>query len=204
MFWVSAELVDAINEALAVWQAYTGQWTLKFELSATTDKEVNVPKQIISLQSVKYAGAELVLTSLYDLDFGAPGWGSTAAGTPSEWYPLGISKFGVHPTPAAVGQVFTLVGVTEAPMLKNDGDFIDIGDEELTILLDYARHVLAFKEGPGELDATMGALTRMVEAAALKNARFRKSTFYKNYMGKVKEETQRAPHSMGRDLGARR
>lgn len=199
-FWVEAEKKDAINEAIKIWQAYTGYWTDEFTFTPGTSNWLDVPTQIVSAQRVQAGSSELPLTSLFELDYGSPGWEGNS-GTPSEWSPAGLTLLILKDAPSS-GTV-TITGIKEAPELEGDGDFIDIGDEELEKLLGYAHHILSFKEGAPELEATKGERDQIVQAAGLRNARFRKSTFYKSYMGKLQDEEQRRMNASEAALGAR-
>ena len=193
IFWVHQEKVDAINEGLKIWQALTGEWTTSFEIPVTSGHYYNVPRQVASVSRMLYNTTVLEDTSLWELDYGTPGWEGTD-GTPAEWAPHGVNEVVVYPAPTS--GVLTFEGISEPIAVHLDGDFVDIGDEELTKILHYAHHYLTFKEGPSEAAATEGDLKGLMAAAALKNGRLLASEFYKDYMGIAKDEGQR-PLSMG-------
>lgn len=54
VFWTDPELKDALNEAISVWQALTGEWTIQKNIPAISDSPsfYPVPKEIVSLTRV--------------------------------------------------------------------------------------------------------------------------------------------------------
>jgi hypothetical protein len=166
---------------MRVWQALTGEWVI------TTSTIVCTGAHFYDVPSTEYApyrvshsfdGAPLTLTSIEELDLGFPGWDSTSTGTPLYWAPVGATGIAVHPAP--LGGTISLESFQDTPVLVNAGDFIQVGDEELQKLLTYAHHYLTFKEGIAEIEATGGALTDLIEAAARRNAALRATNFYRS------------------------
>lgn len=53
-FWTEPELKDALNEAISVWQALTGEWTTRVRILAKSNSPsfYPVPKNIVSLTRV--------------------------------------------------------------------------------------------------------------------------------------------------------
>jgi hypothetical protein len=191
-FWSDAEKADAFNEALCVWQALTGDFTRAFTIpvlpaSGADVPFVNVPRQISSVQRVLYGTTPLQLISLHELDNGYIGWQYTT-GTPLYWTPVGLNVVALYPAPTS--GTLTFEGLTEGIRLISDGDFVNLGDEELTRLLDYARFYAAFKEGTGEFTAASPALKRLMEAAALRNSRLKKTNTYRRAMGIHRDEEE--------------
>jgi hypothetical protein len=199
-FWTQDEKVMAINEALRIWQALTGEWRAEFAFDALGGNYVNVPQQIVSVDRVLYNGTPLSLTSIWELDKGTPGWEGTA-GTPLEWAPFGLNQVALYPGPAS-GSI-KLEGVAELLPLTGLAEYIDIGDEELTKLLGYAQHYLAFKEGLPESKATEEDFVAFMEAAVLKNGRLVGSELYRRFMGESRDENQRPLESGQPVVGVR-
>lgn len=127
--------------------------------------------------------------SLFELDMGFPGW-RESYGVPLYWAPDGLDWVALYPAPR--GGAIWLEGYKEPPVLFKDDDFIDLGDEELTRILDYAHWYLSFKEGPSEaLENTEILMQNTLEAGALRNSRIRRSALYREYMGEHRDEHQR-------------
>lgn len=75
------------------------------------------------------------------------------------------------PTPAA--EQLTLLLVQNAPLPVNDADPIQLGDEVVDAILDYAQHTASFKWGAKEVSDTMPLFKNMIALAAERNAKVR-------------------------------
>lgn len=187
-FWYEDEFQYAINEAISVFQALTGFWTVSFPLSLVSGQSLyEVPKQVVSLRRVTFAGTPLTQTSLPELDLSVSSW-EGAAGTPEYWAPAGLNLFAVYPVS---GGTVVLEGLSDAPWLNSDGDFIDLGDDDLNALLEYGHHYLTFKEGGQEFKSSNTSFQSFMSQAAEKNGRLRATTFYRKWMGLDHEAEQR-------------
>jgi hypothetical protein len=201
VFWVEQEKLDAINEALRVWQCLVGQFEQLFKQSASpaqTNSFFPVPRQFASITRVLYNGNQLTLLSLNELDNGYPDWVNTQ-GTPLYWAPVGASNIALYPYP--VGGELTFYGYRDLLKL-GPMDYIIIGNEELTRVLEYAEHYLSFKEGMTEMQASSDALDKMAAAAAYKNGRIKQTEYFKHYAGLDRENTQR-PMAAEQGVGIR-
>lgn len=184
VFWPTAQLTDAINHAIRVWQALTGEWSIHSSTVTCTgahfyDEHITGQDWAFFRITHSLDGRVLQMLSLEDLDLGFPGWDSSSTtGDPLYWAPLGSTRFAVHPAPTT--GTFTLESYQSPPALVAGGDFIQIGDEELQKLIAYAHHYLTFKEGIAEMEATKGALEDLIEAAARRNAFIRFTNFYRS------------------------
>jgi hypothetical protein len=188
-FWYPAdEFQWAINEAISVWQALTGFWTTSFPLSLTIGTGIyDLPKQITSVRRVTFSGTPLNQISTPELDLGFGDWES-ATGTPEFWAPEGINLIAIYPTDNVT---VVVEGTADAPWLNTDADFIDIGDDDLNAILEYAHHYLTFKEGGQEFKASMADLTSFTEQGADRNGRLRAAVFYRKYQGLDRESEER-------------
>jgi hypothetical protein len=65
-FWKGEEVVDALNEGIAFWQALTGEWTTRVSIEARSPSPsfYPVPKQIVSLTRVGIASEAEALNPL--------------------------------------------------------------------------------------------------------------------------------------------
>lgn len=203
VFWSSNERKNALNEGIRLWGVLTGQWGRKFQILTVAGQIFyDVPKQIVSIQRMKYDGVTLFQSSLAELDFGVSNWQQAATGTPQLWTPIGQDKFAIYP-PAAAGHVLNLEGIALSPALTSGGDFIDIGDEELDKILDYAHAYLAFKEGSSEFKEGLPLIAGFMEGAIERNQRLLGSALFKRFLGLAKDMEQRAMRSPEKEAGAR-
>lgn len=188
VYWVYAERTQALNETMRLWQAMTGAWPTSFTLGVNSGEFAYVvPKQIASVQRVLYNGSPLTLISLQELDLGYPGW-ETTSGTPQYWTPLGVELIAVYPVPTT--GTLTLQGLQEDVAFANASAVAKLGQEEETRILGYALHYLSFKEGVPELESSKGGFKDFIEAAGLRNARFRASAPYLQFMGVARDQKE--------------
>ncbi len=177
-YWAEQEYLYAINEALRFWQALTGDLTATIYVgSANLDGAwLEVPRQLIGVNRVSVAGRPLAQEELGSIDYSRPNW-ETSTGTPKLWIPDGTTRIGIFPRPSTP-VVFLLEGPAEANNL-GVGDFVNLGNEELTDILDYCLHYLSIKEGSPEMDSTMSGMKQLVLAGAERNQQLRKTNLFK-------------------------
>jgi hypothetical protein len=122
-------------------------------------------------------------------------WGrqGSASGTPDYWAPLGIDKFVVYPKASTTQYVGVQYYSADPRLNLDDTAYIDLGDEELLRILDYAQWALAFKEGLQEAIVNVQPLKEMfLTAARLRNQRLRNTAPYRDYMGPSRDEAEPA------------
>jgi hypothetical protein len=117
------------------------------------------------------------MASLDSMDAGRHGWdgqlttsGGNVPNTIKQWMPAGINRIAVWPVDAAGGTTLDFDGVVVTPTLTDDSDFIDIGSEELGVILKYALHILSFKQGTEAFSKTQGFLQEFHQAAIERNS----------------------------------
>lgn len=189
-FWTDVEANNAINEALKVWNGLTGFWKTLDTIDTTPlNFEYAVPATITFGMRVRFNGKALTQTSLNEMDSARPNWQSQTTatpGVPSEpkvWMPISLSTIAIWPADAVGGGVLAFDGVATTPVLKADGDYIAIGADELNVLVGYALHAAAFKEGGERFEATMKYLKDFLEAASIENDQLLKSSMFRKFMG---------------------
>lgn len=202
-FWSNEEANRAINEALAIWQALTGERVVTItQTIASNVNLVNVVQtatqgRVLSPLRVNVytSVGEGVVTnepsmrelSVEEMDAGFYGWrteGVTATTQrPSYWAPVGVDKFFVYPRSEA-SALLRVLGYEDATPLSADTDYIDVDEGHLQKLLGMAQAILAFKQGVVEGTENASALkTLFLTAAHERNKELLKTSLYKNYMG---------------------
>lgn len=200
VFWPNQDLVFAINEAINLWQSFTGDWTLKGTLVVPGSNPINVPKDLTSVTRVLYNGTPLTLMSMTEMDRGIPGW-IDDVGTPLYWISNGINQILLSPFPTSGSIV--IEGFSKGPILRQDVDYINIGDEELTRMLEYAEHYLAFKEGMPELKNKSEGYTNWIMAMVARNGQLADSSIYRYAMGMMRDMQQNPTSSDNPRAGVR-
>lgn len=198
VFWTDEEARLAINETLRDWNLLTGRWRGTVTLS-TLAPVAGVPVVEYALGSALTYGMRvkqgtnpaLIPTSIFELDYGRPTWraetvisGGDVPTVPTLWAPRSLQVIAIWPATNTTGVNDLFVdGVAVTPILLQDGDFIDIGEEVVDVLSDYAVHLLAFKEGGPRWRATMPTLTEFLQAAAEENGLLKRSQQYRRMAG---------------------
>lgn len=191
-FWQPRERLRAINEALDVWQLLTGDYINSATVTAVSNSDVvsfaTTDLVVIPLRvKASSTGPALVEGNIHDFDTGVYGWRSDSTGTPTEWFPLGVESFVVHPKPTT-NTPLTVLCVSDNYHLS-DGDTVNMGDEELARILDYAQWYLSFKEGiPEGMENSSPLRDLFLLAARKRNSRLRRSALYREFMGQQSGE----------------
>jgi hypothetical protein len=68
--------------------------------------------------------------------------------------------------------------IRNAPVPSAEGDFIQVGRENLGAILDLAQHLAAFKQGGAEFTESAHLYQNFMEAAGIYNERLRSTSFY--------------------------
>lgn len=218
-FWTNFELGLALNEALSVWQLLVGEFSTQSQLStsalgdevedlyypatgtsdmvvvestATAPLPLSVWRVGTDVQTHTtgslYAFSKLTPVSLPELDHGKPGWRTGTAAAAEYWAPCGLNKIIFSPRPNSYVRLDYYRG---DQLLVEEGDYVQLGDEELNRILDYAVWQLNVKSGTQEaFNNTKALREQMLKAAGLRNSKLRGSQLYKDVMGADRGETQ--------------
>jgi hypothetical protein len=192
VFWTDEEARLALNEALRDWNLMTGRWQRRLTLSTGAGTvEYALGATLIYGSRVKVGTTPLVSTSILELDLGRPTWRqeTTASGgsvptTPILWAPISLQRIAIWPATALLGVNNLLVdGVANTPVLIEEFDKIDLGEELHDPLLDYALHVAAFKEGGPRWQATLEYFTAFLQLAAQENGMLKANKAFRRFAG---------------------
>lgn len=202
LFWdQDTEIVKYLNEALRTWNLMTGQWKGQ-QLMLTVLGQTLYSTTLLKVMRVSLNDLALDQTSLFGLDQGHPGW-QADTGVPVCWFPVGLTQIGLYPKDSVGNRSLKLEGLTVAPVLSADADYLDLGDWQVQPLLDAVQHLASFKQGGDEFKATMPLMQNFVTAAGIQNAKFKESGMYRRYMGADAEEQQK-PIYKGASGGGKR
>lgn len=116
-------------------------------------------------------GVPAYIDSLSELDQAAPGWVAALAGTP-QFIAVDQNILAVSPITDNANPMLTLDITPKFPVPALT-DFLQLGKENLDVILDYAEHLAHFKEGTSEITTAMPLYKNMVSLAAMQNDRLR-------------------------------
>lgn len=192
-FWSADQARRAINEGLRIYNLITGMYRESTSVPLVPDDpHVYVGGSLVKGTRVRILGRTLTLTSISALDRLVPNWqgvntasGGTTPTTPVYWCPVGLTEIQIYPKidPTLLGTMATIDGVRSTPLLVNPGDYLNMGDEEISALLGYALHVLAFAKGYDALQRTRPHWLAFIKTCALRNATFAGSSLYRKMIG---------------------
>lgn len=196
-YWTAEEARLALNEGLSFWNLLTGTWKRRVTLDAdpANDPFMALPSTLVFGARVAYQSQPLASGSLHDLLRGRPGaWTETTASggdvptVPKVWAPVSLSLIFIWPRPAVfTAAAITVDGIATTPVLTYEPDAVDLEDGVVGVLLDYALHVLAFKEG-ARFAATTPLMQAFLAHAAEQNDQLTRSAAYRQYMGLARKD----------------
>jgi len=132
---------------------------------------VHLARMATSVMRLTINAVPVEIVSLYELDQFSTEWQDTED-QPGLAAMAGLNLMALAPVPDAIYGVSADV-LRNAPIPTADGDFIQIGREELDAILGYAQHLASFKMAGEEWKATMPGYERFLKLAMLKNERLR-------------------------------
>lgn len=150
-------------------------------------------------------GVDNIIDDLWALDVARPTWQTTQQ-QPDTIATAGRNIVAVANIPDGVYSV-TLDVVRNSVVPVNDGSFIQVGNEVLDCIIDYAEHVAAFKMQGPEWKATNRAMDNMVRLAGQYNEKLQASALFKSILwptqGRYKEkQPRRMPEPEGQGVQA--
>ena len=129
-------------------------------------------------------GVQVFTNALNSLDAFLPNWQNDANGPPVDAALASWNMFVVHPAPDSNGPYSVALDVVQnAPVPVLPGDFIQVGREELDVIVDYCVHLADFKEGGGEFLNTTGYYDNMLRLAGVYNERLHAAVDFEDAMG---------------------
>lgn len=188
-FWTATEANDSINEALLWWNLLTGFWKTSATVPTVANHhEVDLPDSLVFGARVTYLGAPVAPTSIRGISLTRSSWEgeliTSGGGVPTSikrWWPLGLTRIGIWPATAAPVNI-VVHGVAATPLLTADGQFLDLGEEELAPLLGEALHICSFKVGGAVLQSTLPLHKAFLVAAGDRNSLLKASQFFRKLL----------------------
>jgi hypothetical protein len=112
--------------------------------------------------------------SVFDMDAFLGSW-QAVPGPPRFAGFAGHTLLALGPNPNGIyGVTMDLAGNIPVPL--SDGDYLQVGQEDLAYVLDYGQHLASFKMGGAEFDGSMKLLKNFYAGAVVRNARLKGTT----------------------------
>jgi len=182
-FWAQPELTAIINEGLRTWSCLTGQWKQKVLLTTVPLNPYYVlPAAITFGMHVEWNGKPLVQASIHSWDEGDYLW-ENKPGRPTEWAPVDLRVIAIRkPDPIGFNSL-SIDGVSAAPILINQTDYIDMSEDDYTAYLGYLQYLAAFKEGGMEHENSLILYQGFIKQASIRNEKLLSSALFRRVMG---------------------
>jgi hypothetical protein len=190
--WTPDEERLAINEALRFWNLLTGRWRRRAAQNTSIGTvEYILPSTMTYGMRIVVNGIPLTISSVTELDLSRPTWRSETVASGGDvpttsiiWAPISLQRIAIWPAMnSVVVNGFVADGVSATPVLTEDGDFIDLGEEFLDLLLNYVLHLLAFKTGGPTWAATLPFYRAFLTAAAEENGVIKANQKFRRWAG---------------------
>jgi hypothetical protein len=190
-WWTQADARDAFNEGLYTYNLLTGRWKRRETLPTVSNQYLYTTSASMTFrQRLTFNNLPVDPATREGLNNGRFRWRSettTSGGDvptrPIIWAPISLNTFYIWPADAAGSNTLTLDGVAATPTLVEDGDTIDLGEEALNVLLDYALHVLTFSRGDTLFSATQDLFKQFLLACAEENSQIKSTQIFRRFMG---------------------
>lgn len=194
-YWTVTDANRAINQALRVWNSLVGFWRTTVTVSALSgDHTVALPGTLLYRTRVALAdGTPIPIVSRFELNRVQPNWryefvnsGGSIPSLITVCAPIGLYTLRVWPAAAPLSLVnipLTVNGIAATPVLTADGQYVDLGDEDLGPLLDECLHIVSFKHGGERFAKTLPLHRRFLKAAGERNTLLLASKAFRRYAG---------------------
>ncbi|HXC61981.1 MAG TPA: hypothetical protein VNV63_04855, partial [Nitrospiria bacterium] len=136
---------------------------------------IALAKQFTSILTGYINGVQVFPQSVHALSAFRSSWQDEAPNTPDSIGVMSWNLIALVPLPISSAISIMLDMVQNAPVPVADGDFIQIGREDLDALLDMAQHLLAFKQGGQEFMETVPLYQSAVTQAKLRNSKIKEN-----------------------------
>ena len=135
-------------------------------------------------------GSNLWTNSLFDEDAYNNSWQNQPHGPPQRLAFVGRNLIATVPYPDQAYAI-ALDLVRNIPVPASDGAFLQIGNEKVNTILNYAQHVASLKMGGAEFQATMPYYQDFLKAAVLDNNRLNASAFLRKLLDQPAQNQER-------------
>jgi len=148
-----------------------------------------------ALIAARLAGSPIDVESVTNADFYSANWQGAAAGAPTAIYYAGLNLIATNPKADGSGPYAIQCSVVQnMPLPATDGDFLQIGRDDVNAVLNYAQHISMFKCGGAEFAATGQLLKDFIRHCALYNSKLAGLSPYLEFLdGRGREDERLHP-----------
>ena len=162
--------------------------------SARYKQGVAAMQEAPALIAARIDNVPVVVEAVTSGDYYDANWQGKAQGTPTSIYYTGLNLVGLSPKPDNGPYSVTASVVRNMPLPASDGDYLQIGREDIQAVLDYAQHIAMFKAGGAEFVATYPLYQNFLRHCSLYNSKLSAMSLWLEFLdGRAQEETKVNP-----------
>lgn len=186
-FWSDAELTLYVQDGLRLWNTLTLYYREQESASFLASQPFYDMVQLIEdymiclrIQNVTYT---LEPISIEEIGAYIPAYQSTTATVvPKQWIPMGLNLIALY-TQISVTNSMTVDYIRLAPVPSNLSDYVQLGEEDMSALIDFVVFMAHLKEGGSELTTAVPRMQNFLKQAAKYNSKLLNSGIYRKMIG---------------------
>jgi hypothetical protein len=153
-----------------------------------------------ALLAARINDVPVAVTSVTAGDFYDANWQGATPGTPTKLYYAGLNMVGLGPTPSGVGNSVTANVVRNMVLPAVNADFIQVGRDDVSAILDESQHIAMFKCGGSEFASTFPLHGNFLRRCTLHNSKLSAMALFLEFMdGKAQADERLHPSFVGAD-----
>jgi hypothetical protein len=139
---------------------------------------IQIARATSSILTAYVNGVATFPTAVHALSTYRPGWQNQVGKPPDTVASMSWNLLALSDVPDTGPYSVTVEVMENAPVPVNNSDPVQVSREELDVILDYAQHLAAFKQGGAEFVATLPLYKNFVELALVRNERLKAAIPY--------------------------
>jgi hypothetical protein len=144
-----------------------------------------------ALLAARIANVPVVVDAVQAADFYRANWQALAAGVPDSLYYAGLNMVALVTLPNAGSYTVTATVVRNMPLPVADGDFLQVGRDDINAILDYAQHVAMLKCGGAEFASTFPLYSSFIRHCTLYNSKLSAMSPFREWIDLRSQEDDR-------------
>lgn len=184
-FWSDAELTLYIQDGLRIWNTLTLYYRNRVGLTfAATEPFYDLGYLVEDFMlAYRIEGGNYTIepVSIESLGAYVPRYQNSIAAA-LQWIPMGLNLIALYPQTSAP-LAASLDYVRLAPIPSNLMDYVQLGEEDISALIDFVVFLAHLKEGGSEVETATPRLQNFLKQAAKYNSRLLTSSVYRRMIG---------------------
>lgn len=174
---------------------------MRFRYSMMRYKQgLTAMRQAPALLAARINNVPVIVDAVTSADFYDANWQGAAHDTPTAAYYAGLNMVALNPTPSTSPASVTASVISNMPLPAADGDFIQLGRDDIYAVLDEAQHIAMIKCGGTEFTETFPLHMNFLRRITLYNSKLNAMSLFLEFLdGKAQEDNRIHPTFQGAD-----